>query len=165
MRDFDLPQSIAALVEARNGVRKHYRAVMEERNCDVALKFTLDGNLVGDIGEALAVELFGVRLVDTAATAGIDGFTPDGKTVQVKATGTGRGPAFRRTETKADHLLFFELDFEKARGVVVFNGPERYATSHLPGEFTGQRMISAKKIRGADREVRPEERLRRIDIA
>lgn len=162
MRDFGLPESIATLVKSRNSVRKHYRAVMEERGCDVALKFTLDGNLVGDIGEAIAVELFGIKLVNTAATPGIDGLAPNGKTVQVKATGTGRGPAFRQTEARAYYLLFFELDFENARGTVVFNGPEHYATSRLPKVFTGQRMLSANQIRAADREVRPDERLRCI---
>lgn len=138
---------------------------MARQGCGVALKFTLDGNLVGDIGEALAVELFGIKLVNTASTKGIDGATPDGKTVQVKATGTGRGPAFRQTETRADYLLFFQLDFDEARGTVIFNGPEHYATSRLPREFVGQRMLSAKQIRDADLQVRPEERLRRVDMA
>ena len=163
MREFKLPKSIATLIVARNGVREYYRDILKERGSAIALKFTLDGNLVGDIGEAIAVELFGVKLVETAATEGIDGYAPNGETVQIKATGTGRGPAFRLTETRADHLLFFDLNFEDACGVVVFNGPEHYATSRLPKQFTGQRSLSAKQIRDADLSVRPEERLPRLD--
>ena len=35
-----------------NRLRDHYRSA--------ALEFTLDGNLIGDIGEAVAAELFGL---------------------------------------------------------------------------------------------------------
>lgn len=125
----------------------------------VELKFTLDGNLVGDIGEAIAAELFGVTLVETKSTEGIDGYAVDGRTVQVKATGTGRGPAFRCTETRADHLLFFDLDFESATGQVIYNGPEHYAVKYLPTVFDGQRSMTRKQIRDADVHVAANERL------
>lgn len=156
MLEFELPLAIADLVAARNKLRDHYDSV--------GLEFTLDGNLVGDLGEALAVELFGVRLVNTRSTAGIDGYAPDGRTVQVKATGTGRGPAFRKTETRADHLIFFELDFKNAKGQVVFNGPENIATATLPEVFKNQRSVSKVQIRAADARVDDADRLKRIDI-
>lgn len=149
-RHFKLPPAIADLIRARDSLREHYG--------NIALKFTLDGNLVGDLGEAIAVELFGVELEKRRSTAGIDG-SVGGRTVQVKATGTGRGPAFRRTETKADHLLFFDLDLERAVGTIVFNGPDRIATQFLPAELKNQRMISACQIRRADEEVLERERL------
>jgi hypothetical protein len=118
---FPLPPAIASLIAARNALRSHYREILVARGSTLELSFTLDGNLVGDIGEALSVELFGIRLVDAKSVVGIDGYTPDGRTVQVKATGRGRGPAFRFTETRADHLLFFDLDFEGA--VFLRRGP------------------------------------------
>jgi hypothetical protein len=98
--DFALPPVITGLVAARNRLRAHYGSV--------GLRFTFDGNLVGDIGEALAAELFSIKLISRGGT-GIDGHAPDGRSVQVKATGTGRGPVFRNVDTRADHLLFFEL--------------------------------------------------------
>lgn len=161
-RTFKLPDAITAMVLARNAVRDHYWQVLARQNSEVKLSFTLDGNLVGDIGEALAVELFGVRLVKTKSTKGIDGYAPDGRTVQVKATGTGRGPAFRFTETRAQHLLFFDLDLEQGQGTVVFNGPEHYAMRDLPAKFANQRMVSRSQIRRAALEVLPHERLARI---
>jgi hypothetical protein len=106
LQTFVLPPAIAELVTARNKVRDHYQAMLEAKGGTAKLHFTLDGNLVGDIGEALAADIFGIRLVDTKSTEGIDGYAPDGRTVQVKATGTCRGPAFRQTQTRADHLLF-----------------------------------------------------------
>lgn len=160
MKQFSLPESITGLILARNAVRDHYRKVLEVRNSNVDLKFTLDGNLVGDIGEAIAVELFGIRLVETKSHEGIDGYAPDGiTTVQIKATGTGRGPAFRKTETRADHFLFFDLDFENARGTVLYNGPEHYAVAYLPDEFVGQRSLTRRQIIDADARVVSNERL------
>ena len=163
METFQLPPAITALLEARNAVRTHYQEMLRKQSSQVDLKFTLDGNLVGDIGEAIAVELFGVKLVETKSTEGIDGYAPDGRTVQVKATGTKRGAAFRKTETRADHLLFFCLDFENAIGTVAYNGPETHVTRYLPENQTGQLMISRPQIRAADALVNAEERLSRID--
>jgi hypothetical protein len=160
MYKFALPVSISRLISARNEVRTHYNDLIQQSGGATKLSFTLDGNLVGDIGEALAVELFGIRLVDQRSAEGIDGYTADNLTsVQIKATGTGRGPAFRNTETRAKHLLFFDLDFDRQSGLVVFNGPEHYAVSSLPNRFLGQRQLSARQIRHADALVQPGERL------
>ncbi len=53
--DFVLPPVIRELIVARNKVRDHYASS--------GLSFTLDGNLVGDLGEALAADLFGLKLI------------------------------------------------------------------------------------------------------
>lgn len=158
--DIEVPM-LAELVASRNKLRDHYNGILRQSHSEVVqLHFTFDGNLVGDLGEALAVKHFGVRLLETKSHPGIDGHTADGKsTVQVKATGTGRGPAFRQTETKADYLLFFEIDFENGRAKVIFSGPEHYATVKLPKKFSGQRSLSASAIRAANDEVPDAERL------
>lgn len=75
MTRFKLPPVIAELVLARDRVRGHYNVP--------GLSFTLDGKLVGDIGEAVAAELFGLTLKPGGGT-GIDGHAPDGRT-------TGKG--------------------------------------------------------------------------
>lgn len=160
MLRFKLPSLITDMVAARNILRDHYQNEVDSLGGTAKLRFTFDGNLVGDIGEALAAILFDVKLVDTKSMRGIDGHAPNGKTVQVKATGTGRGPAFRNVDTRADHLLFFDLDFEACTGAIIFNGPEHYAVGRLATDFTGQRSLSAKQIRDADKEVCDHERLR-----
>lgn len=156
---FSLPASISNLLSARNDLRAHYQKLLLDLGSEIDLDFTLDGNLIGDIGEALAVELFGIRLVKSKSAEGIDGYAPDGRMVQVKATGTGRGPAFRNTKVRAEHLLFFDLDFENCSGTVVFNGPEHYVTDKLPKHFTNQRSLTAKQIRCSDTLVQSSERL------
>lgn len=125
------------------------------------LKFTLDGNLVGDIGEAVAAELFGIRLSARNGT-GIDGVAPDGRTVQIKASGTNRGPAFRLVDTRADHLIFMVLDFEDCQGEVIFNGPEHLALQCLPTSWIGQRMVTLSRMRRCNDAVPESKRLPRV---
>jgi len=151
---FPLPPAIANLVSARNELRDHY--------VSSKLNFTLDGNLLGDLGEAIAAEVFGIKL-HGPGVAGIDGHAPDGRSVQVKVTGTDRGPAFRWREKRADHLLFFSLDVEdKTEGLVVFNGPEDVAIKYLPSKWEGQRSLTRVQIRAADLEVKDADRLKPI---
>ena len=154
MTNFNLPPIVGDLVNARNMLREHYS--------DSGLKFTLDGNLVGDLGEAIAVELFGIRLSEGNGE-GWDGLAPDGRTVQVKATGTGRGPVFRDIEMRADHLLFFDLNFDDLKGMIIFNGPEAIALEVMPDSWEGQRSLTRNQIQAANERVKNEQRLSRID--
>lgn len=156
MMAFKLPPVITDLLLARNRLRDHYRSA--------ALDFTLDGNLIGDIGEAVAAELFDLKLSPRNGT-GIDGHAPDGRSVQVKATGTNRGPAFRMVDTRADHLLFLVFDLENLKGEVVYNGPEEPVIKLLPTSWVGQKTVSMAQMRRADAMVRNEHRLMRSPLA
>lgn len=162
MNEFELPTHIKNLVAARNSLKKHYDDSLDHDFGHTRLKFTFDGNFVGDLGEALAVEFFGVKLVDGSGHTAVDALTLDGKTVQIKATCTGRGPAFRNTVERADYLLFFELELDNCTGTVLYNGPEHIAFGRLPPAFTGQRSLTNKQIRSADKLVNQEDRLVRI---
>lgn len=153
-RFFELPQVIRPLVEARNQLRAHFGSA--------GLKFTLDGNLVGDIGEAIASELFGITLSPSNDT-GIDGWAPDGRTVQVKATGVRGGPAFRLVDRRADHLLFLSFDFENLRGEVIYNGPEHLVMADFPAYWEGQRKIAFGKISKLNQQVSLSDRLALLD--
>jgi hypothetical protein len=113
---------------------------------------------VGDIGEAVANELIGLELGPKCGS-GFDGVAPDGRTVQVKASGTGRGAVFRKVETEADHLLFFSFDFEACKGVVTYNAAERVVRDFLPPTWTGQLPVSLAKLRRADATVPDADRL------
>ncbi|MES2895418.1 MAG: hypothetical protein V4759_05255 [Pseudomonadota bacterium] len=155
MDEFDLPAEIEPLLAARDSLKQRYAAS--------GLRFTLDGNLVGDIGEAVAAELFGLELTARCGPA-VDGFAPGPghKSVQVKASGTFRGPAFRKLELGADHLLFFHFDFDRRRGKVIFNGPESVALSRMPTSWTGQRTVSLKHLRDAHGALADQDKLPRV---
>lgn len=152
---FPLPDAIKNLVAAQQAVKEHYCAITKGR-----LEFTLDGNLVGDIGEALAIEEFGLELHERNGE-GVDGIA-GGRTVQVKTTGTGRGPAFRHTRVDAEHLLFFQIDFASCRARIVYNGPEGPVRRSLGEQWVGQKSLSMRQMELLDREVDPHERLPRI---
>jgi hypothetical protein len=148
-----LPALISDLVAARQSIRDHYAGTN--------LRFTFDGNLVGDIGEALAAEAFGLSLTDRCGE-GIDARAADGRTVQVKATGTRRGPAFRRIETRADHLLFFVIDFDRCIAEIAYNGPEHHILVCLPEIWSGQRTVSLGRVRQCDALIPDQDRLRLV---
>ncbi|WP_225207008.1 DUF6998 domain-containing protein [Novosphingobium huizhouense] len=147
---FPLPEPVLKLLAARNELKAHYE--------NVDLRFTLDGNLVGDLGEAVAADLFGLRLTGRS-NEGIDGYAPDGRSVQVKASGTKRGAPFRPVETHADHLLFFHFDYDLCLGEVVYNGPEEPVRKLLPPNWVGQRSVSAPAFRRLNQLVSEFERL------
>ena len=149
---FDLPPVIAALTKSRQSLKAYYDTEGNGR-----LSFTPDGNLVGDIGEALAIEKFGLAISPRNDT-GIDG-TVGKLTVQVKTTGSSRGPAFRDTEICADHLLFFQIDFENNRARIVYNGPENTVRLLLKAPWKGQKSVSILQMEELDRGVPSQERL------
>ncbi|MFZ5726108.1 MAG: DUF6998 domain-containing protein [Pseudomonadota bacterium] len=147
---FELPPSVRKLVAARNELKDHFS--------DVDLHFTFDGNLVGDLGEAVAAELYGLKLTGRS-NEGVDGYAADGRSVQVKASGTARGAAFRLVETKADHLLFFHFNYDECFGEVIYNGPEEPVRKSLPETWAGQRSVSAATFRRLDALVSDADRL------
>lgn len=152
MDEFDLPDEIEPLLAARDKLKRRYASS--------GLKFTLDGNLVGDIGEAMAAKLYGVQ-VSARCGAGIDGMSAGAnpRTVQVKASGTGCGPAFRRVDLRADHLLFFHLDFENRRGLTIFNGPEAIALEEVTLKRGEQKNLALGRLRAANTRVLEADRL------
>ena len=120
---FPLPTSITKLRAAHQDLVHHY--------AHTGLTFTLDGKLVGDIGEAIALEYFDIEQPRDARgefkrIKGIDAVVcGTRKTVQVKATGKPKtGPAFSRGEAVADLLLFLRIDWEAGAATVLYNGPE-----------------------------------------
>lgn len=146
---FRLPNEVADLASARKALKKRY--------CEIELAFSFDGNLVGDLGEALAVELFGLKLAGRAVQD-IDGTSPCGKTVQVKASGTGRGAAFRRKRDGAEQLLVFDINFDDASATLIYNGPEKIVRDEL-GNGDGQRMASKATLLDLDATVLAADRL------
>lgn len=81
--------------------------------------FTIDGRLVGDIGEIIAEIEYDLRL-DAVSRAKHDCVTPDGREVQVKATFKSQ----LTMRSVPDYYLGFQL-FRDGRYEEVYNGPGR----------------------------------------
>jgi hypothetical protein len=149
-----MDQEVRAFVKAHRRLCDHYGKS--------GLKFTLDGKLVGDLAEVITADLFGLKLCEIR-TAGVDCHARDGRSVQVKATGSSsKGPAFTPGEGRADHLIFLRLDFATATGTVAYNGPEAPIRRLLPARFTGTKRVSLVKVLAADKLVASKDRLRRV---
>lgn len=148
---FQLPKNIRELVDARNKLKRHF--------FEYDLRFTFDGNLVGDLGEAVAADLFGLKLTGRS-NEGIDGYAPDGRSVQVKASGTRRGPAFRPVDTRAEHLIVMHFDYDACEGEIIYNGPEEPVVRELlPEDWSGQRTANLRGLIKLNDDLVPSDRL------
>ncbi|RWQ37805.1 MAG: hypothetical protein EOS21_21435 [Mesorhizobium sp.] len=149
-----LPESVKALYAAHAAICQHF--------AHTGLTFTLDGKLVGDVGEAVVAEAFGITLC-RQRTPGVDGHAADGRSVQIKATGRpNAGPAFTPGEGIADHLIFIRIDFAAGNAAVLYNGPEGPVRRLLPPKWSGTKVIPMSKVLATDAIVREEQRLSRV---
>ena len=112
-------------------------------------EFTIDGRLVGDIGEVIAALEYDINLY-SVLVAGHDGKTSDGRRVQIKAT-------FKDSltfKTVPEYYLGFKL-YENGRHEEIFNGPgniiyERYKSRKGIGKellsFPNKELLELSKM-------------------
>jgi len=117
-------------------------------------KFTLDGHLVGSIGEVVAAYMFDLDL-NPASTQGHDAVARDGRRVEIKLT-QGAAVAIRH---EPDHLIV--LHRPKSGPVrVVFNGPGLCAWDGAGTmQSNGQRPIRLSRLSALDDQLDPTLRL------
>ncbi len=142
---FDLPPAMRRLCAAHQEVVTHYART--------GLKFTLDGRLVGDLAEAVAFEFFDI-VPCKARTNGADAVVRgSGSLVQVKSSGSGRGPTYSKGEGTATYLLFVELDFVAGTATIAYNGPEAPIRALLPRELKHSTEVKLPLVRERARHV------------
>ncbi|MEQ9693467.1 hypothetical protein [Shimia sp. SDUM112013] len=148
----ELPPAVAALIEAQSQLRRQYAGTN--------LQFTLDGKLVGDIGEAVAAQAFDLELIGGNAT-GVDARTSQGKSVQIKATGKPKGSAhFRPSGVTADYLIVLFLNYADRRAELIYNGPEAPVRKHLyKTPFLAQKAVSLNLLRKLQKTVAKDDQL------
>ena len=118
-------------------------------------RFTLDGHLVGSIGEVLAAEMYGLTLVP-ASTECHDARCPIGRDVQIKLTQGKRVSMYG----EPSYLLVLRL----VNGEIeeVYNGPGLPVWNAAgPMQKNGQRSISTARLRALMRTVAEADRLPR----
>jgi len=101
-----------------------------------ARKFTIDGRLVGDIGEILAELVYDIKL-DDVSQPHHDATTTDGKRVQVKAT-------FKKSLTfKTTPELYLGIRINQdGTFEEIFNGPGRL----IHNEFSERKGLGEKLL-------------------
>jgi len=146
----DLEPIIKQLYAARNALR----ALFPE------LPFTLDGRLVGDIGEAIALQEFGLtRLAE--GTEGHDFLAPDGRLVQIKTTkavALNRGVGLGLTIRSFEHLIVIQIS-EAGTYQILYDGPgtfidevRRHRTT--PSLTVGQLQRLNSRVNDSDRIIK-----------
>lgn len=102
-----------------------------------ARKFTIDGRLVGDIGEIIAEREFDI-ILDKVSRPYRDAETPDGRSVQIKAT-------FQNSLTfSVASNLYLGLKLNKdGSHEVIYNGPaELIANEYKHRKGIGEKLLS-----------------------
>jgi hypothetical protein len=120
-------------------------------------KFTLDGHLVGSLGEAVARHWYGLHLLESSAEVH-DARTSDGRFVQIKATQRNRVALY----SKPQHLIV--LSFGPSGDVrEEFNGPGEAMWGAISKKAkNGQYSISLQKLRAVMEVVPLSDRLKRL---
>lgn len=143
--EFELPSAMLQLCAAQEAVRQHYEWT--------GLKFTLDGRLIGDLAEAVALEHYDIEPCQFR-TKGVDAITSRTRaTVQVKSSASGRGPTFGPGDGTAAFLIFVRLDFGTGKAVVEYNGPEAPIRALLPKTLKTSTQVRLDLLHARSRRV------------
>ena len=132
-------------------VSRLYEVVAELEELFPERRFTLDGHLVGSIGEVLAKYHYGLVLLSPSREAH-DARTEDGRNVQIKMT-QGTKVALRG---EPDYLIVLRLEPD-GTAREVFNGPGHTAWEAAGRmQRNGQRSIGIASLRNLMTKVEPE---------
>lgn len=120
--------------------------------------FTLDGKLIGDLGEAIAMHDLGLERLP-AGNALHDFKTADGRLVQVKTTQAvknGQGVGLGLQKQSFQQLLIFQLS-EAGTYSVLYDGPGRYIDEARKHKKSAS--LSVGQLRKLNSLVKPTERV------
>ena len=123
-------------------IKELYKITNELENSYPGRKFTIDGHLVGSIGEVIVAEHYGLTLLRNS-TETHDAVSVAGKYVQIKATQINR----ISISSEPDYLIVFKL-FSDGSWEEVYNGPGKPVWDNAGKmQKNGQRSISLGKLR------------------
>ena len=120
-------------------------------------KFTIDGHLVGSIGEVIVAEHYGLTLLPNS-TKTHDAATVDEKYVQIKATQV-KGVSI---SSEPDYVIVIKL-FSDGTWEEIYNGPGKLVWDNAGKmQKNGQRPISLTKLKNLMNSVSENDMIVRI---
>lgn len=144
----DPAEAVRQLYAARDALRKHFRG----------LPFTLDGRIVGDIGEAIAITKWSFELLPSG-TKTHDVTTPEGVNVQIKTTQqtqNGKSVGLGLDKRPFDHLIVIQMH-EDASYNVLYDGPGSYVDRKRRGRTSPS--LTVKQLGELNEQVPANERV------
>lgn len=137
-------------------IRELYAIVRELEQRYSGRKFTLDGHLIGSIGEVLVAEYYGLSLLEVG-TETHDAIAKDGKLVQIKATQVNR----IALSSEPNHLIVIKI-YQNGDWDEVYNGPGKAVWIKVGKEQkNGQRPISLAKLRELMKNVTGDQKIQK----
>ena len=123
-------------------IKELYKITNELESSYPGRKFTIDGHLVGSIGEVIVAEYYGLALLHNSSETH-DAVSADGKYVQIKATQINR----IAISSEPEYLIVIKL-FSDGSWEEVYNGPGKPVWDNAGKmQKNGQRPISLSKLR------------------
>ena len=123
-------------------IKELYKITNELESSYPGRKFTIDGHLVGSIGEVIVAEHYGLELLRNS-TETHDAVSTDGKYVQIKATQINR----IAISSEPDYLIVIKL-FSNGFWEEVYNGPGKPVWDNAGKmQKNGQRPVSLSKLK------------------
>ena len=138
-------------------IKQLYKITNELEQTYPGRKFTVDGHLVGSIGEVIVAEHYGLRILPNS-TKTHDAVSKEGKQVQIKATQV-KGIAI---SSEPDYLIVIRI-LPDGSWEEIYNGPGKAAWDNAGKmQKNGQRPISLSKLRNLMGSVDVNDKIARI---
>lgn len=139
-------------------IRELYAITTDLESLYPGRKFTIDGHLVGSIGEVLVAERYGLTLLPNS-TQTHDAEAEDGRLVQIKATQTKR----IAISSEPDFLIAIQIQ-ENGTWMEIYNGPGGPVWENAGKlQKNGQRPISVAKLKSLMKTVLDSHRIQPIE--
>lgn len=141
-------EALKQLYDARNALREHFPG----------LSFTLDGRMVGDVGEAIATRQWAFTPLPSNSKTH-DVTTASGLKVQIKTTQqtqNGKGVGLGLDKRSFDHLIVIQIH-EDATYNVLYDGPGSYLDKKRDGKKSAS--LTVKQLRELNTEVPKNEKI------
>ena len=138
-------------------IKQLYKITNELEQTYPGRKFTVDGHLVGSIGEVIVAEHYGLSLLPNS-TKTHDAVSKEGKQVQIKATQV-KSIAI---SSEPDYLIVIRI-LPDGSWEEIYNGPGKAAWDNAGKmQKNGQRPISLSKLRNLMGSVDINDKIARI---
>lgn len=104
----------------RQQVQLLFKITTELENAFPGRKFTLDGHLVGSIGEVIAAHHYNLKLLPSSSKRH-DAITSDGRNIQIRTTQGNRSISLR---SEPDNLIVIWINSTSDEVKEIFNDPD-----------------------------------------